>query len=298
MVGAGFYETLNFSFIGEADLDSLDLPQSHAARSGIKVVNPLNDTEGVMRTTLVPGLLKSAAASLSRRTSESLLFEMGKVFLPGEGEIPDQPDRLAFLLAGKPDPTWEGTGQGFDVYDASGVWELLCEVLSVDDASLRQTPLPPFHPWRSAELMVGDVVIGALGEIHPSVALAFGLHGRVVACELDLSELVVDRGPWTYVPPSVFPPTIFDMAFVVEDAAPASSVTAVIAKAAGDHLEHLTIFDVFTWDAIGSGRKSIAVNIRLRAPDRTLTDDDAAQVRRSIATAVTNELAGELRGEL
>ncbi len=298
MVGAGFYETLNFSFIGEADLDALDLPQNHAARSGIRVVNPLNDAEGVMRTTLLPGLLKSAASSLGRRTSESLLFEMGKVFLPGDGKLPEQPDRLAFLLAGKPDPTWEGSAGGFDVFDASGTWEMLCDVLSVPDASLRQTAIQPFHPWRCAELLVGDVVIGALGEIHPSVALAFGLNGRVAACELDLSELVVDRGAWTYVPPSVFPPVIFDMAFIVDAATPAAAVTAVTAGAAGELLEHLSVFDVFTADTIGTGRKSLALNIRLRSGDRTLTDDDAQGVRRSIATSVAKELGGELRGEL
>jgi phenylalanyl-tRNA synthetase beta chain len=298
MVGAGFYETLNFSFIGEADLDALDLPPNHSARSGINVVNPLNDAEGVMRTTLLPGLLKSAASSLSRRMSESLLFEMGKVFLPGDGKLPEQPDRLGFLLAGRPDATWEGAKDGFDVFDATGVWELLCDVLSIRDASLRQTPLPPYHPWRSAELMIGDVVIGALGEVHPSVTEAFGLQGRVVGCELDLAELVTDRGPWVYITPSVFPPAIFDMAFIVDTSTAASTVTTVIAQAAGELLEDLRVFDVFTGESIGEGRKSVAVNISLRADDRTLTDDDAAEVRRSIATSVADGLGGELRGEL
>jgi phenylalanyl-tRNA synthetase beta chain len=298
MVGAGFYETLNFSFIGEADLDALDLPDNHAARSGINVVNPLNDQEGVMRTTLLPGLLKSAATSLSRRTSEAMLFEMGKVFLPGDGKLPEQPDRLAFVLAGKPEPTWEGAAEGFDVYDASGIWEMLCDVLSIRDASVQQAPIPPFHPWRSAELVIGEVVIGALGELHPSVAAAFGLQGRVVGCELDLAELVIDRGPWSYIAPSVFPPVIFDMAFIVDAATPATDLTVVIREAAGDLLEHLNVFDVFTGESIGEGRKSLAVNIRLRAGDRTLTDDDAAGVRRSITTSISDRLGGELRGEL
>jgi phenylalanyl-tRNA synthetase beta chain len=298
MVGAGFYETLNFSFIGEADLDALDLPHNHAVRSGISVVNPLNDQEGVMRTTLLPGLLKSAATSLSRRTSEAMLFEMGKVFLPGDGKLPEQPDRLAFVLAGKPEPTWEGAADGFDVYDASGIWDMLCDVLSIRDASVRQTPIPPFHPWRSVELVIGDVVIGALGELHPSVATAFGLQGRVVGCELDLAELVIDRGPWSYSAPSVFPPVIFDMAFIVDAATPAADLTAVIREAAAEHLEHLNVFDVFSGGSIGDGKKSLAVNIRLRARDRTLTDDDAAEVRRSIASSISKSLGGELRGEL
>ena len=298
MVGAGYYEVLNFSFIGEEDLNSLDLPDDHAARSGIKVINPLNDTEGVMRTTLIPGLLKSAASSLSRGASETLLFEIGKVFLPGAGKIPEQPDRLSFLLAGKPDSTWEGARVDFDVYDATGVWELLCDVLSIPNASLRQTPLPPFHPGRSAELLIGDAVVGALGEIHPTVVEAFGLPDRVVGCEVDVAELLVDRGAWTYVEPSVFPPVIFDMAFIVDADVPASTLTSVISVAAGDLLENVNIFDVFAGESIGEGRKSIAVNVRLRAADRTLTDEDAATARRSIAAAVSSEVGGDLRGEL
>ncbi len=298
VVGAGFYETLNFSFIGEADLDALDLPHNHAARSGINIVNPLNDQEGVMRTTLLPGLLKSAATSLSRRTPEAMLFEMGKVFLPGDGKLPEQPDRLAFVLAGKPEPTWEGAAEGFDVYDASGIWEMLCDVLSIHDASVRQEPIPPFHPWRSAELLIGGVVVGAFGELHPSVAAAFGLQGRVVGCELDLAELVIDRGPWSYIPPSVFPPVIFDMAFIVDAATPATDLAVVIREAAGELLEHLNVFDVFTGESIREGEKSLAMNIRLRAGDRTLTDDDAAEVRRSIASSISERLGGELRGDL
>lgn len=298
MVGAGFYETLNFSFIGESDLDALDLPQNHPARSAINVVNPLNDTEGVMRTTLLPGLLRSAASSIGRRTSESTLFEIGKVFLPGEGTLPDQPDRLGFLLAGRPDPTWEGPAPEFDVFDASGVWEMLCAVLSIRDASLRQAPLPPFHPWRAAELLIGDVVVGALGEIHPRVVEAFGLEGRVVACELDLAEFLIDRDPWTYVAPSVFPPVIFDMAFIVDEATPAAALTEVVAESAGELLEGLSVFDVFSGNSIGEGQKSIAVNIRLRAQDRTLKDEDAADVRKAIAAAVSERLDGELRGEI
>lgn len=175
---------------------------------------------------------------------------------------------------------------------------MLCAVLSIRDASLRQTPLPPFHPWRAAELLIGDVVVGALGEIHPRVVEAFGLEGRVVACELDLAEFLIDRDPWTYVAPSVFPPVIFDMAFIVDEATPAAALTEVVAESAGELLEGLSVFDVFSGNSIGEGQKSIAVNIRLRAQDRTLKDEDAADVRKAIAAAVSERLDGELRGEI
>lgn len=298
MVGAGYYQTMTFSFIGESDLDGLRLPEGHVARSAIAVVNPLNDTEGVMRTTLLPGMLKAAGAALARRSSEVRLFEIGKVFLAGGGKLPDQPDRLGYILAGVPDERWDAESSEFTVYDATGTWESLAQTLNIPSTSVRQASSPVFHPGRCAEVLVGDTAIGMVGEVHPAVARAFGLEGRVVAGEIDLSELIIDRGPWTYEPQSVFPPVIFDMAFIVNEGVPASSLVRAAEDAATALLEDVAVFDVFSGDSIDPGKKSLAVRVRLRAPDRTLTDDEIAPIRRSISDAVAAEVGGELRGEV
>ena len=108
LVGAGYHEIISFSFIGAADLDALDLPADDPARTGIPVVNPLRDEEGVMRTTLLAGLLKGAAGNLAKRIDDVRLFEIGKVFLPGDGVLPEQPDRLGFVAAGKATQNWDG----------------------------------------------------------------------------------------------------------------------------------------------------------------------------------------------
>jgi phenylalanyl-tRNA synthetase beta chain len=298
MVGAGFYQTMTFSFIGKSDLDGLALPEGHTSRSGITVTNPLNDTEGVMRTTLLPGLLKAASAALSRRIPFAKLFEVGKVFLPGEGKLPEQPDRLGFVLAGEVPSTWSEPARTFDVFDGTGTWEAIAEALAIPDARVRQASVPPFHPGRCAEIVIGDVVIGAVGEVAPQVANTFGLSGRVVVGEMDLAELVVDRGAWTYRPPSPFPPVIFDMAFNVDRSVPASHVLDAAIDGAGDHHEAAHVFDVFEGDSIGQGKKSVAIRFTLRAADRTLTDEEAAPVRRAIADVVATRVGGELRGTL
>lgn len=296
MVGAGYFQTMTFSFIGDTDLDKLALPEGHVARSGIAVVNPLNDTEGVMRTTLLPGMLKAAASALGRGVGESRLFEIGKVFLSGGAKLPDQPDRLGLILAGRTTATWDVPSSEFTIYDATGTWEVLSTALNIPDASLRQASAPIFHPGRCAEVLIGDVVVGTLGEVHPSVARSFGLHGRVVAGEIDLAELLIDRGPWQYKSPSIFPPSIFDMAFIVNGAVPGASVVA--ASAVSNLIERSDIFDVFEDDSIGAGKKSIAIRFTLRATDRTLTDQEVAPIRKQIAEAVADSVGGELRGEL
>ena len=296
MVGAGFYQTMTFSFIGAHDLDRLSLPDSHPARSAIPVVNPLNETEGVMRTTLIPGLLKAADSALGRTSNEVRLFEVGKVFLDGPNAIPDQPERLGFILAGDPESRWHSEASEFTVFDGTGTWEVVADALNVHDGSLRQSSLPMFHPGRCAQILMGEDVVGTVGELHPEVASAFGLAGRVVIGEVELSKLVAERGPWTYVPPSVFPPVVFDMAFIVDKAVAAQAVVDVARTAATDLLESVTVFDVFEGGSIDVARKSIALRFWLRAPDRTLSEAETGPVLRNIAQAVETHLGGELRG--
>jgi phenylalanyl-tRNA synthetase beta chain len=296
MVGAGFYQTMTFSFIGSYDLDRLSLPEGHPIRSAIAVVNPLNETEGVMRTTLIPGLLKAAESALGRTSNEVRLFETGKVFLAGSKAIPDQPDRLGFVLAGDVEGRWDAKPSEFSVFDATGTWEVLSEALNLSASTLRQAASPMHHPGRCAEILVDGSVVGTVGELLPTVASAFGLDGRVVIGEIELSTLLADRGPWEYAVPSVFPPVVFDMAFVVDEAVPALSLVEVAAGAASDLLESVVVFDVFEGSSIADGKKSVALRFNLRAPDRTLAEDETGLILRTIAEAIAMGLGGELRG--
>ena len=125
LAGAGFHEALTFSFIGAADLDAMALPVGDPRRNAIEVVNPLRDEEGVMRTTLLPGLLKAAAANTARKIPDVALFETGRYFFRGEGEIPDQPERLAFVSVGTRNRDWETEARPVDVREATGLWELI-----------------------------------------------------------------------------------------------------------------------------------------------------------------------------
>lgn len=297
MVGAGFHETLTFSFVGASDLESLGFPEGHPVRDGIRVVNPLNDGEGVMRTTLLPGILKSAAANLGRRLPGARLFEIGKVFLSG-GKLPEQPDRLAFVIAGRPSGTWHGGADEPDIYDGTGMWELMAQRLGIPDAGVRPGSHAAFHPGRCADLTVGSDVVGTVGEVHPTVAAAYGLTGRVVAAEMELVELLVHRGAWQFERPSVYPPAVFDMAFIVDQEVQAAEVLAAARAGAGDLAEDVRVFDVFRGPSIGEDKTSLALAFTLRASDRTLTDEDAAPIRRAIADEVAAAVGGELRGEL
>jgi phenylalanyl-tRNA synthetase beta chain len=293
MVGAGFHETMSFSFIGQQDLDRLALPSDDPRRRVISVIRPLREEEGVMRTTLLPGLLKAAANNVSRRVLNASLFETGKVFLPG-GTLPQQPEALAFVASGATAGSWVSEGRARDALDATGTWEVLAEAMGVD-YELRQSSPPAFHPQRAVDVVVDGEVVGSLGELHPNVAAAFGLEGRVAVGEVIIDSLLADPGLWQFREVSVFPPVIFDMAFELPTDSPASQVLSEIEATAGELLEEAVVFDEFSGPPLAEGRKSIAVRLSFRALDRTLTDAEVAPIRDAISEAVAAATGGRLR---
>lgn len=297
MVGAGFYEALNFSFIGSADLDALGLPDDDPRRNGIEVSNPIRDEEGVMRTTLLPGLLKAAGVNVARKLPDAALFETGKVFLAGAGKIPEQPEHLAFVAVGSRDGDFEAPARDVDIRDATGIWALIAHELRLPDPTVRQTISPGFHPGRAAEVLVAGTGVGIVGEIHPSVASAYGLSGPVIAGEIEVEDLLMKREAWTFEPPSLYPPAIFDLAFEVDENVPAGDILVAIDSAGRDVLEGRLIFDLFSGDPIPEGRKSVAVRLTLRSTERTLTDEEVAPIRREIVARVEESTGAELRGE-
>ena len=297
LVGAGLYQATHLSFIGNDDLDALGFPTDHPARRLVVVRNPLREEEANLRTTLIPGLLGSARYNLSHGMEAVALFETGKVFFdrpdPADPRIPDQPDRLGFVLVGTFGPAEIGSRpRPVDLYAATAIWRLIATTLGID-ARLEQVNEPGFHPGRAAAVIVDAERIGVIGELHPSAALAYELPGRVAIGELDLAPLADARPRPTLRTPSTFPPVEFDLAFATDPALPAAELVRVTAAAAGDLLETVRVFDEYS--GLGDGRKSLAVRYLLRASDHTLTNEEVAPIRQAMVDAASR-LGAELRG--
>ncbi|MCB2223918.1 MAG: phenylalanine--tRNA ligase subunit beta [Actinobacteria bacterium] len=297
MVGAGYSEVMNFSFVAPDDLAALGAGDDDPRSGGVAIRNPLNEEEGVLRTTLLPGLLRGLRVNQKRHAAAAALFETGLVFLAGDGDLPDQPHHLAFVAAGpRPGLPWEGSGRGdFDATDAVGVWETLARALGVEP-SVEQRTDPAFHPGRCAVAMAGGAPVGVVGEIHPSVAARFDVAGRVAAGEIDLGALAAMAPGTGFDVPSAMPPVVFDLAFDLPEQAAAADLLAVVAEAGGPTVESAELFDVFTGGPLDEGRKSLAVRLTVRDPERTLTDEEVAPLRTAVAEAVAARLKGRLRG--
>lgn len=301
LVGAGLAEAQTLSFVGQADLDLLRLPDGDARRIGIRVINPLREEEGTMRTTILPGLLKAVAYNTARGTSDVALFEVGRVFIPAADStdirIPHQPVKVACAAVGMFGADGlDIHGRPTDVHTVTGILEMLTAALG-RTMTLSAAELPALHPGRAAEVSIDGKPCGIVGELHPAVARDFGLEGRVAVAEIDLEPLIADQPDWSFDDVSAYPPARFDLAFVVDASTPAAAVLeAARAADVGGVLESVDMFDEFTGGSLGDDQKSIAVRLVLRAFDRTLTDEEVGPLRTVIIESVVAATGAALRG--
>jgi phenylalanyl-tRNA synthetase beta chain len=314
---AGYVEVLPFPFVSPGVWDQLGLDESDSRRRTVSVLNPLEADRNELATTLLPGLLETLVRNVSRGTRDVSLFNIGQVTLPKAQQVPvpevgvagrptdaeiaslhaslpQQPVHVAVVLAGNHTRAgWWGPGEPASWADAVRAAHVVAEAAGVD-LTVRAGELAPWHPGRCAQLMVGDLAVGYAGELHPKVVDAMGLPKRTCAMELKLDALpVVDRRPAPS--PSPYPPVLLDVALVVDAKVPAADVAETLRGGGGDLLEDLNLFDVFTGEQVGEGKRSLAYSLRFRAPDRTLTVEEATAARDAAVSAAATRFGAALR---
>jgi phenylalanyl-tRNA synthetase beta chain len=324
LAGAGYVEALNYPFVGQAALDALGLPAADARRRTLKLVNPLSDEQPGLRTSLLPGLLEALRRNDGRGSHDLALFETGLVFRPTGQEppaealpvtgrpsdeeiaelnaaLPAQPRHVAVALAGARELAgWWGEGHAADWADAVEAARTIAREARAE-LVIEADRHAPWHPGRCAALYVeadGErVLAGHAGELHPRVVKALGLPPRTCAMEMNLDTVQrAGQGPLAAPLVSPFPVATQDVALVVDAAVPAAEVAAALRSGAGELLESLRLFDVFTGEQLGAGRKSLAYTLRFRAPDRTLTAEEASAAREAAVAAAASRTGATLRG--
>ena len=296
LTGAGLFEALNLSFLGPEDLDSFAYPTDHEARATIKVRNPLNDELASLRTSLLPGLLRSLRYNVSRGIDNVALFETGRVFFnrpwDDDPRVPAQPERLGFAMVGKLGPAGlAGRNHTADLFTATAIWRTLANALALRGSKLIAASPPGFHPGRAAQVVAGGVPIGFVGELHPLTVGAYDLEARVAAGELELSPLTSPPRDWDFSEPSVYPPVAFDLAFEAPEDLPAAELIAAVMSAGPEMIETVFVFDEYQGSGIAERRKGLALRFTLRAPDRTLSAAEIDDYRQSIIAAAATARA-------
>ena len=339
LAGAGFVEVHADPFGPADEADDLMLPPEDPRRPAVRVANPLSEDQPHLRTTLLPGLFRTLTRNIGRGFPDTALFETGQVFLPRPGSsgvapilatdrgptvaelasleaaLPDQPTRVAGVLAGARDlPGWWGAGRAAtwaDAIEAARSVAAACHLV----LDVRAAHEPPWHPGRCAALYVHAVtadggahaapdtsephewLAGHAGELHPRVVAAYGLPPRACAFELDFAVLAVASEAVTVHGPALssYPLATQDVALVVPADVPAAEVAAALTAGAGDLLEDLRLFDVYTGAQLGADRKSLAYTLRFRAPDRTLTVAETTAARDSAVAEAGRRVGAVLR---
>jgi phenylalanyl-tRNA synthetase beta chain len=318
LAGAGYVEVLNYPFVAPSVHDAFGLAADDDRRHALRLANPISEAEPEMRTSLLPGLLANVKRNVGRGNRDLALFEMGLVFLrpesdeppprpgvagrPGDDElaalyrsVPRQPRHVATVLAGDLERAgWWGPGRSASWADAIESARLIASAAGAD-LQLRQAAVAPWHPGRCAELVLDGAVVGVAGELHPRVVSALDLPPRTCAMELDLDAFDPPKPAQAPVL-SGFPPVLLDLAMVVPEAVPAAALLETVRAAAGDLLESVRLFDVYTdTDRLGAGLKSLAFALRFRAPDRTLTVEEATVARDAAVAAAAERFGASLR---
>jgi phenylalanyl-tRNA synthetase beta chain len=300
LVSLGLQEIVTYSLTSpEREARMVVGPPPEATPEYVRLVNPIVVDRVVMRHALLPGLLDIASAN-ARHADRLAMFELGSVYLPVAGaELPDEPVRLALVLAGPRSPSgWQPADrEPMDFFDLKGMVEALIHAMHLRDVAFVAGEHASLTPGRSAQVTISGQAAGWLGELHPAVAAQFDLTSRVLVAELDLAAMTTsasDRHPVSSV--QSYPPIKEDLAVIVDDGVPAAQVADVIRRAGGALLGSVSLFDLYRGDQVGAGKKSLAFSVTYQAPDRTLTDVEAGKLRDKIVRGLADEIGAVLRG--
>jgi phenylalanyl-tRNA synthetase beta chain len=288
LAGAGLSEAICAQLVAPGDHARAGLPED-----GINAVEPLAREESVLRTSLLPGMLRTVAFNARQRHADLAMFEIGHTFRVADppGELPDEREMLGVVIAGA---GIDGVGTG--VFGAGNALDRVFTTFRLAAPGLVAAIRPGMHPGRSADVTVDGTVIGYVGEVDPDVSAAWGIEDRVGWLEVDLGAMAAgQRRSELAVPVSRFPSSDVDLAFEVADSAPAAAVTDTLRAAGGGLLERVTLFDVYRGPAVPSGSRSLAFNLRFRAFDRTLTDVEVGELRAACIAAVEAAHPARLR---
>jgi phenylalanyl-tRNA synthetase beta chain len=325
LASRGLFEILGWSFTAPGVVERLGIGEQDPRSRAVRIVNPMSEEQSFLRTTLLASLLDNVRRNRARGAEDVRLFERGAIYIaragleerpfvygtspsagtlrrpetiPGLDRLPAEHEHVGALLAGRMRPaSWrDPEPPRADFFAAKGVLAALLDSLRV---AWRVEPArePFLHPGRSARVLIGEEAapVGWLGELHPTVAAAWDLDGVVAGFELDLGA-VLDAAPGAldFEDLTSFPAVRQDVAVDLPAGVPASEVVALVRESGGALLRRVEVFDVYEGAQVGEGRRSLALRLEFRAADRTLTDEEVAQRRAKIVSAL-ERVDGRLR---
>ena len=283
----GYSEIITYSFVSPAIFDQIRLSEDSPLRNAMRIQNPLGEDTSIMRTIALPSMLDILGRNYAYHNKNVKLYELAKIYLPVEGQLPQEPK---MLLLGT-----YGTNVSF--LQLKGELEAVLEGLRLPKASFTAVKNnPSYHPGRCAAVSVAGVEVGYMGQVHPLVAQNYGMDCEVYCVEVNFSKLFELRLPDpTYTPLPKYQAATRDLSLICDEATTVGEVENVITAAAGKLLRNVHLFDIYRGVGVPEGKKSLAFSLELRADDRTLTDADSEGVVNRVLAALAEKLGAALR---
>ena len=296
LTSLGYYEAVSFSFVN-AENDAAFTTTSPTAR--LVIANPIDATQATMRTTLLSGLIDALLNNLHHGTRNVRLFEIGKCFAQHDGkERPYEPEKLALVATGVRNETdWQSATARYDFYDFKGAFEAVIESLNLPALNFAQNAqIPYLHPGRAAVISLNNRTAGYFGQLHPSLATQYKFKQPVFLGELDLGMLLeteVLEARYKSLPK--FPTVLRDVAILIDRTINWAEVEKAINSLHISQLEDLRLFDLYAGKELPDGKHSLALSLRYRAADRTLTDSEINAMHERVVSALREQCGAELR---
>ncbi|MGK7346000.1 MAG: phenylalanine--tRNA ligase subunit beta [Candidatus Nitrospinota bacterium M3_3B_026] len=289
----GMMEGMRMSFVGEADMGRLRLPEDHPWRGLVPIDNPLSSEWTHLRPSLLPGLLGCMKAN-----EDAKIFELGVVFRSAGGGAPVERWMVGGVISEKESPSvWGGRAPRRDFFDLKGVVVSIFHSLGLGGRlSFELSPHPFYYPKRQADVLAGGEVIGNMGQIHPETLEAYEADQELFAFELDMDALAAlePETPFSKSLPR-FPSVKRDLAVVAPEETPVALIVESIRRHGGKKLREAVLFDVYRGGKIGHGKKSLAFSLEMRDDEKTLTDEEAGRVFEAVVKGLEQDHGAKLR---
>lgn len=286
LVARGYQENITYSFTSE------ELDRDFRSEGEIlPLLNPIASQLGVMRGSLLGGLVQALRHNLNHGQERLRIFEAGRAFISAGAE--DQPQRIAALAFGACRPEqWGEKARPVDFFDLRADLDAL---LHPRDAEYRPAAHPALHPGQCAEVWLDGAAIGWIGSLHPRLTQKYGFAKAPVLFEIDLNPLVQQGAP-RYQGLARFPAVRRDLAVVVDAAVPLGDIQAAVRAANPALVADFACFDVYQGPGVEQGKKSLAFKMLLQHTEKTLTDSEIEAAVADVLELLSRGFNATLRG--
>lgn len=298
---SGLHEVITYSFTHPDQ--TVSLPGLYPAAKPISLAMPMSEDRSQLRTSLLPHLLEVVSYNRNRTMDDVAIFEIGKAFITDESTLSALPQEkllLSIVLTGKRRQAhWAQKSETVDFYDIKGIFDRLISYLGVKGLTYQSASPDGFHPGRTAELLLnaaeGQQVIGRIGQLHPIVQQQRDLDDTYVL-EVELSPILEAAGDAiVYKLLPRYPSIGRDLAVVVNTNVPVGLMEQTITEVAGELLESIQVFDIYTGERLGANRKSVAIALVYRHAERTLLDEEVTELHAKVVQTLEQQYEAELR---